>query len=202
LSTIADALRRLRRSAVPFWIVTAVVALVGARAIRTAGVERATPFGQLRSAVVVTRSVQSGATLTARDVRVDMIPGRFVPVRPATTTGAVLGRAVRVDLAAGQAVNVDDLTPKPAGPLAVLAGPKRVVIAVATNAESLPLRAGDRVAVMMTADGSSTATTVTRDAVVCERTDRRVSISVADTDAARVTGALSTGVITLALLGA
>jgi Flp pilus assembly protein CpaB len=202
LVTVTDGFRRLRRSPIPFWVMTGVVALVGARAIRTAGVERATPFGPLRETVVVTRSIESGTALTARDVRIEKIPGQFVPIRPAATVGAVLGRAVRVDLAPGQAVDIDDLTPKPASPLAVLAGPNRVVVAIGTTAESLPLRVGDRVAVMMTVDGASTATTVTRNAVVCERNDRRVSISVSDRDAERVTGAMSAGIITLALLGA
>jgi SAF domain len=201
-ANVTDGFRRMRRSPVPFWVVTVVAALIGARAIRTAGVDRATPFGPLRSAVVVTRAVQSGATLTARDVRVDMIPSRFVPVKPAATVGAVLGRAVRTDLAAGQAVNLDILTPQPAGALAVLAGPGRVVLAVATTAESLPLRVGDRVAVMVTVDGSDTAVRITDDGVVCERTDRRVSISVDESEAADVAGALTSGVVTLVLLGA
>ncbi len=85
--------------------------------------------------------------------------------------------------------------------MAARAGAGRSVVAVDVRESALPLRPSDRVTLLLTPDGAADAVVVARRLEVLERSSSRVSVAVPDALLARVTGALSTGVVTLALEG-
>ncbi len=201
LAAVIALVRRIRRSAALYWLASVVAALVGAGAIRQAGIDRARPWGAERTAVVARRDMAPGHRMRAEDLRAEQVPSRFVPDGAATSTGQLVGSTLRVTVSAGEVVAPVHVTRGPVGALAARAGQGRVVVAVETRAAGLPLRPADRVTLLVTPDGAGPAVVVARRLEVVERGGDRVSLAVPEGELPAVAAAVTSGVVTLALEG-
>jgi Flp pilus assembly protein CpaB len=197
----AATLVRVRRSPVLFWVLSVLAALVGAAAIRGAGIDRRYPYGALAPSIVLTRSVQPGDRLRADDVRHEDVPTRFRPADAIGSVDAAVGHTVRVPLRAGTVVGAGALADGGASRLAAATGPDHLVLSVEIGAAAVPARVGDLVTMLVTADGSLRAEVVAQSLRVVERGERRISVRVRRRDLGAVAAAPTRGVITLAIEG-
>ena len=199
-------LRRLARSPFTYWV--AVVALAAFTAFTVAGQvgkaeAQAARYGRLRPVVTAARSVEVGSVLAPADVVVRSMPASFLPEGSVAQTSAVVGRTVVVPLFRGAAVVAAHLAPEGLEGLAALLPEGARAVAVPTGGDSLPLRRGDRVDVLVTFDpppaGEDPTFPVAEAALVVDVGPEAVAVAVPSEEAVRVAYAVAAGVVTLAL---
>ena len=199
-------LRRLARSPFAYWV--AVVALAAFTAFTVAGQvgkaeAQAARYGRLRPVVTAARSVEVGAVRAPSDVVVRSMPAAFLPEGSLAQTSAVVGRTLVVPLFRGAAVVAAHVAPEGLEGLAALLPDGARAVAVPTGGDSLPLRRGDRVDVLVTFDpppaGEEPTFPVAEAALVLDVGPEAVAVAVASEEAVRVAYAVAAGVVTLAL---
>jgi Flp pilus assembly protein CpaB len=158
-------------------------------------------WGPRRATLVITRDVDAGRPIDARDSEVRLLPSALVPhdalrSRPARALAAV-------DLRAGETVLPSRLAGygRSVVTTRLPRGTRGVAVPAGTG---LPLAVGDRVDVLATfdkaaaVDGAPTFPVAT-DALIVHVDRDAVTVAVAARDAARVAYALTTGAVTLVL---
>lgn len=182
-----------------YWVLVASVAVVVA-SVTTGMVRDATAsvrrFGRLVDVPVAARSVPLGTVLGDDDVAWRTLPAGVLPneeVEPSP-----VGRTAWVPLVEGEPLVVSKFAPVGSTGVAALlpAGARALAVPAVTGNPSL--QRGDRVDVLVTVDGSPTAT-VAGGAMVLEVTPDVVAVAVTAEDAPKVAFALSRGVVTLSL---
>ena len=200
-------LARLRRRPVLWWL--AALVLSGATAHVVGGaVARAeagaASYGTTHAVLVTTRPVEAGSRLDPGVADVREVPVGFVP--DGSVGAEALGSRVRATLHAGEVVHGDRLAPAGLSVVAARLPPGTRGLAVPTDAAALPLEVGDLVDVLATlaelgdVGTAGPTATVAAGALVVDVEEGAVTVAVPEDDAARVTYAISTGIVTLALV--
>ncbi|MGI8686390.1 MAG: Flp pilus assembly protein CpaB [Acidimicrobiales bacterium] len=221
---------RLRRSPLPFWVLSlALAAGTGTTVSRLVGeaADRAARLGGLVDVPVAARAVDAGEVVRAADVAVRRLPADALPHGPVAVSPA--GKVALVPLVAGEVVLASKLAPEGLRGVAALVPPGHRALAVPVDPGGLALRPGDRVDVLATFDVAggagadeaaqpseegasggpdtpavSPAPTfpVARGALVVGVGDEAVTVAVRPDEVPRVAFALARGTVALALAGA
>lgn len=109
-------------------------------------------LGERVSVVVADRALTRGAVLADGDLRVEKVPSAYAPPGAFATTGAVVGRSLATDLAAGEAVTRTRVGGA-GGPVASLVTSGLRAFVVASGLPPEVLEPGDRVDVIATFGG-------------------------------------------------
>ena len=201
------ALARLRRRPVLWWLVALV--LSGATAQLVAGAlaraeADAARYGDTEAVLVATEPVEAGDALGPDAVEVRHVPAGFVP--PGSVGAEALGRRATSTLHPGEVVHGERLAPGGLSAVAAVLPPGTRGLAVPADAAVLPLEVGDVVDVLATlgelggaGTGAPTATVATG-ALVADVAEGAVTVAVPEDDAGHVAYAISTGIVTLALI--
>ena len=194
--------RRLRRHPLAHWLLVLGLAVLSALVVgrRTADADAArAAWGATKPVVVATRAIDAGATIDADDVALQRWPAAVVGT--SALDALPVGRAVRVALAPGDMLRVDDIAPTGVAGLAALIPDGWRAVAVARGTASVAVARGDRVdLVAATADGA--AAMVARDALVLAADAKTITVAVPSDVADRVAGALATTAVVAVLRGA
>ena len=216
---IVRILRRLRRSAVPYWTVAAVMAFATVQIVRdaTQATDPAAKWGEATPVVVLRRPVYIGQTLRAQDLARGEMPATVAPRRRLVETAQARGRVVLAHLEPGDVLSEHHLAPQGLQGIAALVPAGRRAIGLPADATTPALRPGDQVDVLATfppgtrfgtepsSENSSDTVPIAptilaaRGAVVLETTDRRVTVAVTAEEAARVAYASANAAITMLL---
>ncbi|HEX2699703.1 MAG TPA: SAF domain-containing protein [Acidimicrobiales bacterium] len=214
---------RIRRSALPFWVLfVALAVLTGVTVARLVGEAsaRASRLGGLVDVAVAARPVESGAVVAAGDVTVRHLPADALP--DAAVAATPVGKVALVPLVPGEVLLRSKLAPDGLRGVAALVPRGFRALAVPVEPGGLAVRLGDRVDVMATFDvaedpgapetagaeaGPPAATSgagpptfpVAEGALVVDVGDEAVTVAVEPADAARVAFALARGTVALAL---
>lgn len=202
---------RLRRSPLPFWVLTLALALLTGvtvtRLVRDAS-ERAARLGGLVDVPVAARAVEAGTPLRSVDVTERRLPADALPRSRVAATP--VGRVTLVALVPGEVVLASKLAPDGLRGVAALVPAGHRALAVPTEQGGLSLRRGDRVDVLATFDvagGIGEAAVdpgpptfpVAAAALVVDVGGDAVTVAVTTDEAPRVAFALARGTVTLAL---
>ena len=191
-------IRRILRSPLLFWSAALVVAIATAAMLT----RRAQQGVGERVVVVRSVSVRAAQRLRPADVELRVVPIGAVPHDAARTIAAVVGRAPREALVAGEVVRVVRLATRNRQGAAVYLTAGRRAIAIPAGDSALALAVGDHVDVLATTatevGGPATTNVVSADALVIAVAERRITVSVANADAPELATALVSGTITLA----
>jgi Flp pilus assembly protein CpaB len=198
---------RLRRSPLPFWLLSLALAgltgLTVARLVDEAAT-RAAELGGLVDVPVAARPVAAGRTLRDGDVAVRRLPAALLP--RGRLARAPAGRVAVVPLAAGEVLLAAKLAPDGLTGVAALVPPGHRALAIPVDPGGLALNPGHRVDVLATFDAATPEAPdpeptfpVATDALVVDAGDEAVTVAVTPTQAARVAFALARGTVTLAL---
>ena len=199
---------RLRRSPLPFWLLSlALAGLTGLTVSRLVdeAAGRAAALGGLVDTPVAARPVGVGRALRAADVEVRRLPASLLP-RGRLARAPWAGRVAVVPLAAGEVLLAAKLAPDGLSGVAALVPPGHRALAIPVDPGGLALNAGHRVDVLATFDAATPEAPdpeptfpVATDALVVEAGDEAVTVAVTPAQAARVAFALARGTVTLAL---
>lgn len=200
-------LARLRRRPLLWWLaalaLSATTAQVvgGALARAEAGAAR---YGDTQDVLVTTRSVEAGELLGRDAAEVSKVPVGFVP--EGSVGAEALGSRVAVRLHAGEVVLGGRLAGAASSAVAAILPTGTRGLAVPADAAALPVEVGDVVDVLATlaelggvGTGAPT-TTVAAGALVVDVVEGAVTVAVPEDDVGRVAYAISTGIVTLALV--
>ncbi|HVV37104.1 MAG TPA: Flp pilus assembly protein CpaB [Acidimicrobiales bacterium] len=203
----------VRRSAVLWWVLTAVMAVLTASLVGSA-VGRATrgaaAWGSDRLVWVVQQPVAAGDVLTNASVRRTRLPRGVVPAGALDGARSPVGDATRVTVAIGEVVLAARLARHGARGVAAMVPAGYRALALPNDEHTPELAPGDRVDVIATFDvGDDLAVaaapepsiTVAAGAEVLAVAARTVTVAVPEDDAPRVALALAKGAVTLALRG-
>ena len=218
---------RLRRSPLPFWVLSLALAagtgLTVARLVGEASA-RAARLGGLVKVPVVARAVEAGDVVGAADVSVRSLPAGALPDGPVADGPA--GKVAIVPLVPGEVVLASKLAPAGLRGVAALVPAGHRALAVPVDPDGLELRLGDRVDVLATFDVTGEAAPgdapppveegvlaeaatqpaptfpVALAALVVGVGDESVTVAVGPDEVPRVAFALARGTVALALAGA
>lgn len=200
---------KLRRRPVLWWSATVVLAAVTAQVVAASlsrAEEGADRYGSTRSVLVATRDVAVGEVLVAGNAERKELPAVLVPRGAADA--AALGGRVTARLHAGEVIHGGRVAPGGLSAVAALLAPGTRGIAVPHGQEALSLEVGDVVDILATIveldPGGDLPPTVTiaADATVVHLGQAAVTVAVRSEEAARVAYALTSGIVTLALVPA
>ena len=214
---------RLRRSPLPFWVLSLALAvftgLTVSRLVQEAS-DRAARLGGLIDVNVAARPVDAGAVLRPADITVRRLPADALPDGALASSPA--GKVALVPLVPGEAVLRSKLAPEGLRGVAALVPAGQRALAVPVDPGGLAVRLGDRVDVLATFDvvddpstagqlgtGAQPAVAasghaaptfpVAESALVVDVGDETVTVAVQPDEAPRVAFALARGSVTLAL---
>lgn len=196
-------LRRAARRPVPWWIATAVLAvltgtIVSGLVARADAARR--QWGQARPVAVVKTAVSAGEEIGPGDVVERQLPMVVVP--DGALDAVPVGRVALVALVPGEVVVASRVAPDGLRGVAALLPAGSRALAVPAGPGTPPLEQGDIVDVLVTVDpggdGDPTFPIVESAAVVAVD-DTGATIAVPADDAPRVAFALTAGRVTLAL---
>lgn len=205
---------RLPRRPAPYWILSVGLALLTGVVVNNLVGQAAAEvarYGETTAAVVVVRQVEAGSRLGAGDTELHQVPASLVPDGARRTTAA--GEVALVDLHVGEVLLDTRLAPAGVSPTAALLPPGTRGVSVPTGSSALDLRRGDTVDVLVTVDPATTldgeagavepSFAVARRApvIAVDEGGDAVTVAVTETEAPRVAFALSTGSVTLVLVG-
>jgi Flp pilus assembly protein CpaB len=204
----------VRRSAVLWWTVTVVLALLTASVVGSS-VGRATrgarAWGTDRAVWLVTRPVGAGDVISATAVHRGRLPRGVIPDGALDTATSPVGEAARVALARGEVVLTSRLAGRGARGVAAMVPPGYRGVAL-PNDEHMPrLQIGDRVDIIATFDVGNDLETanvaapsvaIASAAEVLGVAPRTLTVAVATDDAPRVAFAMAKGAVTVVLRGA
>jgi pilus assembly protein CpaB len=194
-------LRRITRSPIAYWAAVAVLAAITGlfvtRLVADAQAQR-TRFGALRRVAIATRTLDAGHLLTTGDVAVRVVPRAFVPEGTADSARGLLGRTVVVPVFAGEAVLEAHLAPAGVRGIAALLAPGERAVAVPAGPATPAVRAGDRVDVLVSFEGTA-SDMAAEAATVIDTRDDAVTVALATDAARRVVDASARGAVTLAV---
>ncbi len=223
---------RLRRSPLPFWVLSfALAAGTGLTVSRLVGEAsaRAARLGGLVDVAVAAQPVDAGDVVRAADVTVRRLPAGALPDAPVALSPA--GKVALVPIIPGEVLLAAKLAPEGLRGVAALVPPGHRALAVPVDRGGLTLRLGDRVDVLATFDvaagdpvgagaggatppvaeadpGAAPATEpaptfpVALGALVVGVGDEAVTVAVSPEEVPRVAFALARGTVALALAGA
>ena len=197
----------LRRQPIVFWVLTlasagsAFVVLHGAL---DAAAEGADTYGSLVPVVVAATDMHPGHVVGGTDVEVVRLPSRLVP--PGSLDELPVGEVVRHTILAGEAVAGRRLAPDGAVGIAALLLEGERAVAIPLPTHRAPLVVGQVVDVLATTDptsaGARGATSVVAEAAVVIAVDEGgITVAATADDAVRIATALSTAVVTVAVVG-
>lgn len=144
---------RLRRSPLPFWVLSVALALLTGLTVSRLVVEasaRAERLGGLVDVAVAARPIDAGAVLRQADVAVRSLPADALPDGAVAASPA--GAVALVPLASGEVLLRSKLAPDGLRGVAALVPPGQRALAVPVDPGGLTLRLGDRVDVLATFD--------------------------------------------------
>ena len=190
---------RIRRRPLVYWSLTGALALITGMTVSgaVAGAREARAgYGTARVVVIATRDIPAGTTIGPGDTRSEERPIAVVPAGALTETP--IGQVASAAILEGEPV----VESRVAGHGMIPAG--SIGIAVPLDPGTLSLGVGDRVEVLATFDPDSIdgnpTIVVAPLALVVDVGDAAVTLSMPQPDGERVAFALSTAVVTIALL--
>jgi Flp pilus assembly protein CpaB len=204
----------VRRSAVLWWTLTVVAALLTATVVGSS-VGRATraarAWGSDRSVWVVQHAVEAGDVITAVAVRRTSLPRGVVPEGALDAAASPVGEATRVSLVPGEVVLTARLAGRGAHGIAAMVARGYRAVALPNDEHTPAAHVGDRVDVLATFDvgdlANASATdaapsvTIASGAEVLAVAPRTLTVAVAADDAPRVAFALAKGAVTVVVRG-
>lgn len=204
--------RRIGRSSVVWWTITAALGLLTASVVGSAigrATQAADAWGTDTAVWVVRHAVEAGGVIAKRDVALTTRPRAVVPEGALDGTASPIGEASRVAISVGEVVLTNRLAGHGAAGVAAMVPPGFRAVAIPHDDAMPRLAAGDRVDVLATfdvGDGVGEATTepsfaVASDAEVLQVTDAAVTVAVEARHAPRVAFALAKAAVTLVLRG-
>ncbi|CAN5218939.1 hypothetical protein BH18ACT4_BH18ACT4_11160 [soil metagenome] len=199
-------LRRLVRTPVVYWAVTATLAAAtGVAVAQFVGdaAEARSRWGSVRAVAVVTEPVGPGEVIGGGDVTVRDLPAAVVP--GGAMSEEPVCRVATVQLHPGEMVLTARVAPDGLQGVAALLPKGSRGVAVPTGPGTPPLSVGDLVDVLVTVDptvaeGEPTFT-LTEAAVVVAVEETGTTVAVPAYDAPAVAFAVTSGTVTLALTG-
>jgi Flp pilus assembly protein CpaB len=143
--------RKLPRSSLVFLCLAVAAGLLAALSMRgyARRLEATRPdVGPPREVVTASVTLTRGATLTADMVRAGTMPSAFVPPGAETDVGAVVGRVLSSDVAAGEVLTRSRLSGTEAGPVAAIVPEGLQAFVIASTLPADAVRPGDHVDVL------------------------------------------------------
>ena len=190
------------------WWLTALVLSVTTAQVVGAALARAEAgaarYGDTAAVLVTTHPVAVGELLGPDAAEVRQVPIGFVP--DGSVGAEALGSRVTATLHAGEVVHGDRLAPGGLSAVTASLPPGTRGLAVPADAATLALEVGDVVDVLATlaelggAGAGAPTTTAAAEALVVDVAEGAVTVAVPEDDAGRVAYAVSTGIVTLALV--
>ena len=198
---------RLRRVPALYWVLAVGLAACTSLTVfrlAAAADARARHWGTLAEVPVVERPVEAGRALEEADFRMQAVPEALLP--ESEVVFEPTGLTAVVPLVPGEVIVAAKVAPAGLrGPVAMLASGERAV-AVPRTDTTPPVEVGDRVDVILTADGSADgmgagppAFPIARAARVLEVTDVAIAIAVIADDAPSVVFGAAQGAVSLVL---
>lgn len=193
----------LRRRPLAFWVLTLAAAAstyLSVDAAVTRSATGAAAYGPAVQVAVATRDLPAGAVLGAGDVDIRPLAADLVPAGAARS--APVGRALRADVVAGEAIVPSRLAPEGAIGVAATLDPDERAVAVPIDGHRPPIEAGQRVDVLATVDpslvaGRNPTTVVVESARVVSVAEEGITVAVPVAGAERLATALATAVVTV-----
>ena len=195
---VTGLLRKLGRSRWVFWSGTVALALLSGHSFAATGTHTRT-----RRAVVMVNSVAQGVVVGSNDVRIASLSATNpLPKDAARAVEDVVGRALKVPLAAGEVVRIGRLADAKRRGISVRLQRNQRAVAIPTRGMQLGVAVGDLVDVMASVggvDGNTTTRIVAEQAEVLEVTAERVSVGVRQVDVSAVVNGLVAGTVTVVI---
>lgn len=204
--------RRIGRSSVVWWTITAALGLVTASVVGSAigrTTRAASAWGTETAVWVVKRAVAAGDVIVKADVTLTTRPKAVVPEGALDGTASPVGEATRVGIAVGEVVLTNRLAGHGTAGIAAMVPPGFRAVAIPHDDAMPRVTSGDRVDVLATfdvGDGTGESTSepsfaVASDAEVLQVTADAVTVAVEARHAPRVAFALAKAAVTLVLRG-
>jgi pilus assembly protein CpaB len=197
----------LRRQPVVFWALTlaaAASAFLALHGALEAAAEGADTYGSLVPVVVARADLATGHVIGPDDVEVARLPSRLVPA--GAVSDQPLGSVVRHPVLAGEAVASARLAPDGAVGIAAMLLDGERAMAIPLPSHRAPLVVGQVVDVLATVDPSragprSATSVVAEQATVIAVDEGGITVAARADDAVRIATALSTAVVSVAVVG-
>ncbi len=193
--------RRRWISPLIFWAVTLLVAVLSGRLVSARIGETSQPFGPTIAVVVAVRPLLAGDLVQADDVVIKQLPVSFVSAQPIRETRLVIDKRIDRPISAGSPIDSAFVAYGSTSSVAARVGPGRRGVVVELNGAPLPVAPGDRVDVLVSRDGDGETELAVANAMVVERIEQAVLLSVETEQVDDLARGLARGRPVLALRG-